>query len=135
MRKKSLIFMLVVVSVILIGGCSVTVQRDSLKVDKALIGHWVNTEGALDYYFSDTSLIKVEKGGTTTNMTYTIVKTNDNDNTITIQVKNPAGTVLEEDKKEIKFSADKKTMTETVTVLGVKISEVNFSYVDSKTKP
>jgi hypothetical protein len=35
----------------------------------------------------------------------------------------------------MKFSADRKTMTETVNVLGVKISEVNFSYVDSKTKP
>jgi hypothetical protein len=126
---------LIVGVVIFISGCSVTVQRDSLKVDKALSGHWVNTAGTLDYYFSDTALIKVEKGGTTTNMTYTIVKTNDTDNTITIQVNNPAGTVLEEDKKDIKFSADKKTMTETVNVLGVKISEVNFSYVDSKTKP
>jgi hypothetical protein len=47
-------------------------------------------------------------------MTYKIVKTNDTDNTITIQVNNPAGTVLEEDKKDIKFSTDKKTMTETV---------------------
>jgi len=26
-------------------------------------------------------------------------------------------------------------MTETVNVLGVKISEVNFNYVDSKTNP
>jgi hypothetical protein len=134
-RTKSLIYLIVVAIVILISGCSASIQRDSLKVDKALIGHWVNTAGTLDYYFSDTALIKVEKGGTTTNMTYTIVKTNDTDNTITIQVNNPAGTVLEEDKKDIKFSADKKTMTETVNVLGVKISEVDFNYVDSMTKP
>jgi len=134
-RNKCLMYPLVVAFMILISGCSATVQRDSLKVDKALIGHWVNTAGTLDYYFSDTALIKVEKGGTTKNMTYTIVKTNDTDNTITIQVNNPAGTVLEEDKKDIKFSTDKKTMTETVNVLGVKISEVNFNYVDSKTNP
>jgi hypothetical protein len=134
-RNKSLKYLLVVAVVILISGCSVTVQRDSLKVDKALIGHWVNTEGTLDYYFSDTTLTKVEKGGSTTNMTYTIVKTNDTDNTITIQVNNPAATVIEENKKDIKFSADKKAMTETVNVLGVKISEVNFNYVDSMTKP
>jgi hypothetical protein len=80
-------------------------------------------------------LIKVEKGGTTTNMKYTIIKTNDIDNTITIQVIDPSGTVLEADKKDIKFSADKKAMTETVNVLGVKISEVNFNYVDSKMNP
>ena len=134
-RNKSLIYLLVVAVVILISSCSATVQRDSLKVDKALNGHWVNTAGTLDYYFSDTALIKVEKGGTTTNMTYTILKTNDTDNTITIQVKNPSGTVLEGDKKEIKFSADKKTMIETVNVLGVKISEVNFNYMDSKKNP
>ena len=134
-RNKSLMYLLIVAVVIIISGCSATVQRDSLKVDKALIGHWANTAGTLDYYFSDTALVKVEKGGTTTNMTYTIVKTNDTDNTITIQVNNPAGTVLEEDKKDIKFSTDKKTMTETVNVLGVKISEVNFNYVDSKTNP
>jgi len=135
LRRKSLIYLLVVVSVFFIGGCSAMVQRDSLKVDKALIGHWVNTAGTLDYYFSDTALIKVEKDGTTTNMTYTIVKTNDTENTITIQVNDPSGTVLEANKKDIKFSADKKTMTETVNVLGVKISEVNFNYVDSKTNP
>jgi len=134
-RKKSLMSILVVAFVIFISGCSATVQRDSLKVDKALIGHWVNTAGTLDYYFSDTALIKVEKSGTKTDMTYKIVKTNDTDNTLTIQVNNPAGTVLEEDKKDIKFSADKKTMTETVNVLDVKISEVNFSYVNSMTKP
>jgi len=134
-RNKSLIYLLVVAVAILFSSCSSTVQRDSLKVDKALIGHWVNTAGTLDYYFSDAALIKVEKGGTTTNMKYTILKTNDTDNTITIQVNNPSGTVLEGDKKDIKFSADKKTMTETVNVLGVKISEVNFNYMDSKTNP
>lgn len=134
-RNKSLIFLLVVAFVTIISGCSVTVQRDSLKVDKALIGHWVNNEGTLDYYFSDTELIKVEKNGTTTNMTYTIVKTNNTENMMTIQVNNPAGTLIEEDIRDIKFSPDKKTMTETVNVLGVKTSEANFNYVDSKTKP
>ena len=134
-RNKSLMYLLVVAVVVFIAGCSVSVKRDSLKVEKALIGHWVNTEGNLDYYFSDTALIKVEKGGSTTNMTYTIVETNNTENTLTIKVDNPAGTVLDEDTKVMKFSADRKTMTETVNVLGVKISEVNFSYVDSKTKP
>jgi hypothetical protein len=134
-RNKSLMYLLVVAVVVFISGCSVSVKRDSLEVEKALIGHWVNTGATLDYYFSDTALIKVEKGGSTTNMTYTIVETNKTENTITIQVDNPAGTVLDEDTKVIKFSADRKTMTETVNVLGVKISEVNFSYVDSKTKP
>jgi hypothetical protein len=134
-RNKGLMYLLVVAVVVFIAGCSVSVKRDSLKVEKALAGHWVNTEGTLDYYFSDTALIKVEKGGSTTNITYTIVETNNTENTITIKVDNPAGTVLDEDTKVIKFSADRKTMTETVNVLGVKISEVNFSYVDSKTKP
>ena len=139
MRKnKSLMYLLVVAVVVFIAGCSTSVKRDSLEVEKALIGHWVNTGATLDYYFSDTALIKVEKGGSTTNMTYTIVETNKTENTITIQVNNPAsgtGTILDEDTKVIKFSADRKTMTETVNVLGVKISEVNFSYVDSKTSP
>lgn len=134
-RNKSLMYLLVVAVVIFVSGCSASVNRDSLKVEKALVGHWVNTEGTLDYYFTDTALIKVEKGGSTTNMTYMIIETNNTENTITIQVDNPAGTVLDEDTKVIKFSADRKTMTETVNVLGVKISEVNFNYVDSKTKP
>lgn len=127
--------MLVVACVILMSACSYNVQRDSLKVDKALIGHWVNAEGTSDYYFSDSTLIKVEKGGSTTNMTYEVLKTNDNENTITIRVDNPAGTVIDEDTKDIKFSADKNSMTETVNVVGVKISEDNYNYVDNKTKP
>ncbi|HSN59014.1 MAG TPA: hypothetical protein VLR72_06080, partial [Clostridiaceae bacterium] len=99
MRKnKSLMYLLVVAVVVFIAGCSTSVKRDSLEVEKALIGHWVNTGATLDYYFSDTALIKVEKGGSTTNMTYTIVETNKTENTITIQVNNPAsgtGTVLD----------------------------------------
>ena len=134
-RNKILIFILVVAGAIWLSGCSANTQRNSLKVEKALIGHWANANGAFDYYISDTELVKVEKNGTTTNMTYTVVKLNDSENTITIRVNNPAAVLKEEDNRDIKFTADKKTMTETVNILGIKTGENSYSYVDSKTKP
>lgn len=133
--SKILISLLVIVGVVLLSACSINVTRDSLKVDKALIGHWVNANGSPDYYFSETILTKVEKDGTKTEMTYVVLKSNDNENTISIRVSNPAGTVVDEDIRDIKYSTDKKTMTETVSILGIKYSEDNYSYVDNKTKP
>jgi|GEM_PF-6254787 len=131
-RNKILIIMLVAVFAILISGCSINAQRGSLKVDKALIGHWINSNGSPAYYISDNGFIKVEKDGSTTNMTYVVITSNDIENTISISVSNPNGSVQDEN---IKFSTDKKTMTETAYIFGVKISEVNYDYVDSKTKP
>lgn len=131
-RNKILSFMLVAVCAVLISGCSINAQRGSLKVDKALVGHWINSNGSPDYYIADKEFIKVEKDGSTTNMTYTISKSNDSDNTISISVSNPNGSVQDED---IKFSTDKKMMTETAYLFGVKISEANYDYVDRKTKP
>lgn len=137
--KRLLVLMLVLLGASLIIGCSTISQtispRDSLKVDKALPGHWVNILGSPDYYFSDSGLIKVDKDGSTTNMTYVVLKSNDNENTLTIRINNPAGTVQDEDMRDIKFSTDKKTMTETQSILGIKISENNYTFVDNKTKP
>jgi hypothetical protein len=121
--------------VIWLSGCSANPQRNSLNVEKALIGHWANVNGTFDYYISDSELTKVEKNGTITNMKYVVIKLNDNENMITIRVNNPAAVIREEDNRDIKFTADKKTMTETVNILGLKISEDSYSYVDSKTKP
>jgi len=137
--KKILVLMLVVLGASLIIGCSTISQtvtpRDSLKVDQALIGHWINSTGSPEYYFSDTGLTKVDKGGSTTNLTYVILKSNDSENTINIRVNNPNDLIQGEDMREIRFSTDKKTITETVSLLGIKISENNYTYVDSKTKP
>jgi hypothetical protein len=130
--NRSLIFILFMVCAILISGCGINVQRGSLTVDKALIGHWINSNGTPDYYFSAAGLTKVQKDGSTTNMTYVVLKSNDNENTISIRVSNPNGVVQDED---IKFTTDKKSMTETITILGVNLSEANYNYVDSKTKP
>jgi hypothetical protein len=130
-----LIFMLVMAGAIWLSGCSANTQRNSLNVEKALIGHWANTNGSSDYYFSDTGFTKVEKDGSTTNMTYIVVKLNDSENTITIRVSKPAGLLQDEETRDIKFSADKKSMTETVNILGIKTGENSFSYTDSKTKP
>jgi len=137
--KKILVLMLVVLGASLIIGCSTISQtvtpRDSLKVDQALIGHWINSTGSPEYYFSDTGLTKVDKGGSTTNLTYVILKSNDSENTINIRVNNPNDLIQGEDMREIRFSTDKKTITETVSLLGIKISENNYTYVDSMTKP
>jgi len=127
--------MLVVAGVIWLSGCNANTQRNSLNVEKALIGHWANVNGTFDYYISDTEITKVEKNGTTTVMTYIAIKLNDNENTITIRVNNPAAALKEEDNRDIKFSADKKTMNENVYILGLKAGEDSYSYVDSKTKP
>lgn len=133
-RNKILLGLLFVASIFLIGGCnaSVKVERDSLKVDEALIGHWVNTDGNLDYYFSESDFVKVESDGTKTDMTYAIVKSNETDNTINIRVTDSKGG---EQDKEMQFSTDKKTMDETSFVVGVKSGEDTFSYVDNATKP
>ena len=130
--NRSLIFILFMVGAILISGCGINVQRGSLTVDKALIGHWINSNGSPAYYISDKGFVKVEKDGSTTNTTYVITKANDNDNTISISITDPNGAVQDAD---IKFSTDKKTMTETLYILSIKVSEANYNYVDSKTKP
>lgn len=130
-----MILMLVMAGVIWLSGCNANTQRNSLNVEKALIGHWANVNGTYDYYISDSELTKVEKNGTTTNMTYVVIKLNDNENTLTVRVNNPAAAIKEEENRDIKFTADKKTMTETVYILGLKVSEDSFTYVDSKSKP
>lgn len=59
-RNKILCFLLVIIAVITISGCSSpSATRDTLKVDKALVDHWVNEKGSPDLYFSGTELIKV----------------------------------------------------------------------------
>jgi flagellar basal body-associated protein FliL len=138
-RNKLLVLMLVIFAVSLIIGCSTISQtvtpRDSLKVDQALIGHWINSTGSPEYYFSATGLTKVEKGGSTTNLTYVVLQSNDSANTLNIRVTNPNDLIQGEDMREIRFSTDKKTMTETVSLLSIKISENSYTYVDSKTQP
>ena len=134
-RNKILCFLFVVIAVIMISGCSSpSATRDTLKVDKALVGHWVNAIGNPDLYFSGTELIKVEKDGSTTNMTYEVLETNDNANTITIRVTDPTK-VINESTSNIKFSTDKKTMTVSGTLFGVAYNEDDYNYGDSKTKP
>lgn len=124
--------MLVLFGLILLGGCTVTVERKTDTVEAALIGHWVNTMGSPDYYFTETELIKMEEDGTKTEMTYVVVESNDEDNTITIRATDSKGG--EEDKK-IEFAEDKKTMEETSYVLGVESGTEDYTYVDSETKP
>lgn len=125
-------YMLVLFGLILLGGCTVTVDRESETVEEALVGHWVNTMGSPDYYFTETELIEVDDEGTKTEMTYVVVESNEEDNTITIQTTDSTGG--EEDKK-IEFSEDRETMEETSYILGVESGTEDFTYVDSKTKP
>jgi len=131
-KNKVFTYMLVLFGLILLGGCTVTVERKTDTVEAALIGHWVNTMGSPDYYFTETELIKMEEDGTKTEMTYVVVESNDEDNTITIRTTDSKSG--EEDKK-IKFAEDKKTMEETSYVLGVESDKEDYTYVDSKTKP
>ena len=56
-RNKVFMYMLVLFGLILLGGCTVTVDRESETVEEALVGHWVNTMGSPDYYFTETELI------------------------------------------------------------------------------
>lgn len=110
-------YMLVLFGLILLGGCTVTVDRESETVEEALVGHWANTMGSPDYYlFTETELIEVDDEGTKTEMTYVVVESNEEDNTITIQTTDSTGG--EEDKK-IEFSEDRETMEETSYILGV----------------
>ena len=125
-------YMLVLFGLILLGGCTVTVERESETVEEALVGHWVNTMGSPDYYFTETELIEMDDEGTKTEMTYVVVESNEEDNTITIQTTDSTGG--EEDKK-IEFSEDRETMKETSYILGVESGKEDFTYVDSKTKP
>ena len=125
-------YMLVLFGLILLGGCTVTVDRESETVEEALVGHWVNTMGSPDYYFTETELIEMDDEGTKTEMTYVVVESNEDDNTITIQTTDSTGG--EEDKK-IEFSEDRETMEETSYILGVESGTEDFTYVDSKTKP
>ena len=131
-RNKIVIYMLVLFGLILLGGCTVTVEREPKTVEEALVGHWVNTMGSPDYYFTATELIEMDDEGTKIEMTYVVVESNEDDNTITIQTTDSKGG--EEDKK-IEFSEDRETMKETSYILGVESGTEDFTYVDSKTKP
>ena len=125
-------YTLMLFGLILLGGCTVTVDRESETVEEALVGHWVNTMGSPDYYFTETELIKMDEDGTKTEMTYVVVESNDENNTITIRTTDTKGG--EEDKK-IEFADDKETMEETSYILGVESGKEDYTYVDSKTKP
>lgn len=54
---------------------------------------------------------------------------------VSAEVTNPAGTIMEKSQKDIKFSGDKKAMTETTNIVGAEINEVQFTYVDGKKEP
>lgn len=59
----------------LVSGCSF------LSVQKALIGHWIcQSSEATNYYISSDKLVKVQKNGTTEEMTYKISEINNNTN-------------------------------------------------------
>ena len=132
-KNKVFTYLLVLFGLILLGGCTATtVERKMETVKEALVGHWVNTMGSPDYYFTETKLIKMEDDGTKTEMTYVVVESNDKDNTMTIRTTDSKGG--EEDKK-IEFATDKKTMKETSYILGVESGTQDYTYVDSKTKP
>jgi hypothetical protein len=131
-RNKVFMYMLVLFGLILLGGCTVNVEREPETVKEALVGHWVNTMGSPDYYFTETELIEMDDEGTKTEMTYVVVESNEEDNTITIRTTDSKGG--EEDKK-IEFSEDRETMEETSYIVGVESGTEDFTYVDSKTKP
>lgn len=131
-RNKIVIYMLVLFGLILLAGCTVTVERKAETVEEALVGHWVNTMGSPDYYFTATELIEMDDKGTKTEMTYVVAESNEDDNTITIRTTDSKGG--EEDKK-IEFSDDRETMKETSYILGVESGKEDYTYVDSKTKP
>lgn len=131
-RNKVFMYMLVLFGLILLGGCTATVEREPETVEEALVGHWVNTMGSPDYYFTENELIEMDDEGTKTEMTYVVVESNEEENTITIRTTDSKGG--EEDKK-IEFSDDRETMEETSYIVGVESGTEDFTYVDSKTKP
>lgn len=130
--NKVFTYLLVLFGLVLLGACTVTVERKTETVKDALVGHWVNTMGSPDYYFTETKLIKMEDDGTKTEMTYVVVESNDKNNTMTIRTTDSKGG--EEDKK-LEFATDKKTMKETSYILGVESGTQDYTYVDSKIKP
>jgi len=138
-RNKNLAVILILICIILVSGCSFTgtlkdnSDRSSLSVENALIGHWISQSSeAPNYYISSDKLIRVKKDGTTEEMTYKVIETNDNTNEIKIHVTTAGGS---ESDNKIQFSADKKSITETTEILTVVTSTENYIYVDSKTTP
>jgi hypothetical protein len=136
MRKsKVLTFIFIVICFMLVSGCSMSSSSDrtSLTVDKALIGHWISQgSDATNYYISSDKLIKVQKDGTTEQMTYVVSETNNNTNEIKIHLTTADGSQSD---KKMKFTTDKTSMTETTEVLTVVTSTVDFKYADAKTAP
>jgi hypothetical protein len=137
MRKNRMLTgIFILMCFMLVSGCgyiNVSVDRSTLSVEKALIGHWISqgTE-ATNYYISSDKLIKVKKDGSTEAMTYKIVETNDKTNEIKLIVTTAGGS---EQNKKIQFTTDKKSMTETTEILTIVTNTEDFKYVDSKTTP
>ncbi len=138
-NRISIVILILMCVMLAISGCSAIsptnndADRSSLSVDKALIGHWISQDSdATNYYISSDNLIKVLKDGATEQMTYTVSETNDNTNEIEIQVTPASGPASA---NRMKFTADKKSMTETTEALTIVIKSVDFTYVDNKTAP
>lgn len=136
MRKsKPLAVTFIVICFMLVSGCSFLSDPDrtSLSVQKALIGHWISQSSeATNYYISSDKLVKVQKNGTTEEITYKISEINNNTNELVIQVTTAIG--IESDKK-IKFTTDKESMTETTEFLTIVTNTNDFNYSDNKTEP
>lgn len=128
-KNKTLTIIFILMCFMLVSGCSSKIS--SLKVEKDLVGHWTSIKGSLNYYISNEKLTMVEKDGSIMEMTYKVLQTNDKENKINIHVN--TGYNIGHD-KEIGFTKDKKTITETVAMSGDAI-KTEFKYVDNKTEP
>jgi hypothetical protein len=114
-------------------------KRDVSTLEKALLGHWVTTERGTraHYYFGDGTLV-LGVPGRSAHLTYDVVYSDDKANKVVIEIRMeltdspmPFSVGME---KELVFSKNRKSITETSEVNGVKFTN-KWKYVDSKTEP
>ena len=112
--------------------CSPGDNRDISTPEKALLGHWTTHEGAqkVNYYIGDSKIITAI-GGTTIEMDYYVMESNNDENWITIRVDIGEAGAFD---KRFDFSKDRRSLTETMEVFGNAITN-KWKYVDSKTEP
>ncbi|OQB48045.1 MAG: hypothetical protein BWY02_01939 [bacterium ADurb.Bin157] len=133
--KTVLISMPFVICLVLIAGCG---GHDTSTLPKSLIGHWVtktgDKSGETHYYFDSSTSVMMDEG-TRTDLSYTVLESNESENWMKIRVKSPYGMGHD---KHLAFSPERKSLNATIEseIFGETISiSFEWEYVDAKTTP
>jgi len=102
--------------------------REPLSLQKALLGHWISTDGKTHIYYNENRLIIVSQEGVTSRI-YDVESSDEQANKLKLKVSQDQIHVLA-------FSADRRTLSDLIYIGADTSAKVfNWIYVDDKQHP